>query len=187
MADEKDLDDIKKLPPKERLKRLQELEAGRKKQEDEARKIIEQSLKEIKLDEMLQEIEVPKQEKIDINKLFEKSKDIEEHVAAEKKAAKQGGGTDYARRIQEILPPNTIQKIQQWYATDNRPPTREEFLEVYEHARQAYDTLKQSMQEHAPNQQYVTLSDQLVEDVVGSMRLLRSMGYKHKIFGPGGE
>ncbi|MBI5880846.1 hypothetical protein HZB90_01820 [archaeon] len=185
MADEKDLDDIKKLPPKERLKRLQELEAKRKRQEDEARKIIEQSLKEIKLDEMLQEIEVPKQEKIDIDKLFEKAKDIEEHVAAEKKARK-GGGEDYARRIQEILPANTVQEIQHWYATDNRPPTKEEFLEVYEHARQAYDTLKQTMEDHTPNEQYVMLSDQLVEDVVGSMRMLRSMGYKHKIFGPGG-
>jgi hypothetical protein len=80
-----------------------------------------------------------------------------------------------------------VQEIQQWYAADNRPPAREEFLEVYEHAREAYDTLKQSMQPHKPDEQYVTLSDKLVEDVVGSMRLLRSMGYRHKLFGPGGE
>ncbi|MBU2561773.1 MAG: hypothetical protein KKD17_05745 [Nanoarchaeota archaeon] len=186
MADEKELEEIRKLPPKERLRRLKELEAKRNKQEDEARRIIEESLKEIKLDEMLQEIEVPKQEEIDINKLFGKSKGIEEEVAADKIKVERGGGADYARRIQELLPQNTLQEIQQWYVQDNVPPTKDEFLQVYDHAREAYDVLRQSMQAQPNQELYSTPSEALVEDVVQSMRLLRSMGYKMKWFGPGG-
>ncbi|MBN1544337.1 hypothetical protein JW898_02640 [Candidatus Woesearchaeota archaeon] len=186
MADEKELEEIRKLPPKERLMRLKELETRRKKQEDEARRIVEESLKEIKLDEMLQEIEVPKQEEIDINRLFGKSKGIEEEVAADKALAGSGGGADYARRIQELLPQNTLQEIQQWYSQDNVPPTRDEFLQVYEHAREAYDVLRQSMQKPPDRELYSTPSEELVEDVVQSMRLLRSMGYKMNWFGPGG-
>jgi predicted RNA-binding protein Jag len=181
MVDEKEIEDIKKLPPKERLKRLQDMETKRKRQEEEAKKMIEQSLKEIKLDEMLQEIEVPKQEKVDINKLFAKSADIEEQVAQAKRSV-SGGGTDYGRRIQQLLPSNTIQEIQGWYAQGNRAPSREEFLEVYEHAREAYDTLRQSMEARPDQEMYVNLSDRLVDNVVSSMKMLRSMGYKMKWF-----
>jgi hypothetical protein len=183
MVDEKEIDEIKKLPPKERLKKLKELEEKRKKQEEEARKIIEQSLKEIKLDQMLEEIEVPQQEEVDVNKLFEKSADIEEQISADDIKKIEEGGTDYAKRIQEALPQNTMQEIQQWYAQDNVAPTRDEFLQVYENAREAYDTLQQSMQ-NAPDQDlYSTPSEELVDNVVHSMRMLRSMGYKMKWFG----
>ncbi|MBW2972730.1 hypothetical protein KY359_06870 [Candidatus Woesearchaeota archaeon] len=181
MAADKDLEEIRKLPPKERLQRMKELEEKRKRQEAEAKKIIEESLSELKLDEMLQEIEVPKQEKVDIDRLFEQVGDIEEQLEAAK-AGKGKGGTDYARRIQELLPDNTMQEIQQWYARDNVAPNRDEFLQVYEHAREAYETLQQSMQA-APNQElYSSPSEELVENVVSSMRLLRSMGYKMKWF-----
>jgi hypothetical protein len=197
MVTQKELEEIRKLPPKERLKRLQELEKRRKKreleekklrkqQEEEAKKIIEDSLKEIKLDEMLKEIDVPEQEKVDIDKLFEQSKDIEDEIKEEKINIEVAAGADYGKRIQELLPQNTMQEIQQWYSQDNVPPTRAEFLEVYEHAREAYETLQQSMQKSPDQGLYSSPSEELVENVVGSMKLLRSMGYKMKWFGPGG-
>lgn len=191
MADklnEKELEDIKKLPPKERLKRLQELEEKRKKQEAEAGKMIQQSLKEIKLDEMLREINVPKQKEVDIDKLFEKTAvSLEEQAAAAKAKKGAAGGADYGRRIQELLPQNTLQEIQHWYTRDNVPPSRDEFLQVYENARAAYDVVRQSMQQMPNKELYATPSQGLVEDVVESMRLLRTMGYKMKWFSPGGE
>jgi hypothetical protein len=193
MADklnEKEFEEIKRLPPKERLKRLQELEERRKRQESEARKIIEQSLKEIKLDEMLQEIEVPKQKEVDINKLFEKTAvGLEEQAAAAKTkmaAAGGSGGSDYGQRIQQLLPQNTLQEIQQWYTSDNVPPSRSEFLEVYENAREAYAVVRQSMQQQPNKDLYAAPSQDLVENVVESMRLLRTLGYKMNWFGPGG-
>ena len=181
MADERqeiELEEIRRLPPKERLKRLQELEEKRKRQEEEAKKIIEDSLKEIKLDAMLEEIEVPKQEQVEIERLFEQSKDIEEQIDIEDVKKLEKGGTDYARRVQELLPQNTLQEIQQWYAQDNVAPTREEFLEVYENAREAYDVVQRSMQKAPDQQLYSSPSEELVEEVVSSMHLLRSMGYK---------
>jgi NAD-dependent DNA ligase len=185
MVEDKELEDIKKLPPKERLKRLKELEEKRKKEQEEAKKIIQDSLKEIKLDEMLKEIEVPEQEQVKIDKLFEQARDIEEQVK-EDKIKIEGAGTDYARRIQELLPQNTLQEIQQWYVQDNVPPTRGEFLEVYENARQAYDTLQKSMQKAPDQELYSSPSEELTENVVSSMRILRSMGYKMNWFSPGG-
>jgi hypothetical protein len=191
MVDEKEIRELRRLPPKERLKKLEELkrreEQERRRQENEAKKIIEESLSEIKLDEMLREIDVPKEEQVDIDRLFEQQAlDIEEQVKKEKIVLDASAGEDYGRRIQQLLPQNTMEEIQQWYAQDNRPPTRDEFLEVYENAREAYDVLQQSMQAAPDQQLYSTPSEQLVENVVSSMHLLRSMGYKKKWFDPGG-
>jgi hypothetical protein len=180
---DKEIEEIKKLPPKERLKRLKDLEARRKNEEDEAKKIMEESLKEIKLDEMLQEIEVPEQEQVDVEKLFHQvEEDIEDQVKTEKIKIEEIQGEDYARRIQELLPSNTMSEIQQWYAHDNVPPTRNEFLEVYERARQAYEVMQQSMQKAPDQELYSSPSEELVGNVISSMRLLRSMGYKQKWF-----
>lgn len=184
MVDEKELDKIRKLPPKERLARLKELEDKRKREETEARKIIEDSLKEIKIDEMLQEIEVPKQDQVNIDKLFEQAKDIGAQVNESDIKRIKKGGTDYSRRIQELLPQNTLEEIQGWYAQDSRTPSREEFLEVYDNARQAYDVVKHSMQNAPDKDLYSTPSEELVESVVSSMHLLRSLGYKMDWFHP---
>jgi hypothetical protein len=179
---EKEIDDIKKLPPQERLKRLKELEDKRKRQEEEAKRLVEDSLKEIKLDEMLKEIDVPKQKDVDVNRLLEQSGNIEEQVKKEKINVTASGGADYGRRISELLPQNTLQEIQQWYSSGNAPPTREEFLEVYENAREAYEMVGRTMQK-APNEElYSAPSEQLVGEVVSSMRVLRSLGYKNKWF-----
>ncbi len=186
MAD-RELDKIKKLPPKERLKRIKELEERRKKEESETKRIIKESLDEIKLDEMLQEIEVPEQEKVDVNKLFIKeSEPIEDQVKAEQIKIEEISQSDYGQRIQELLPQNTMHEIKDWYAQDNQPPRKDEFLEVYRHAREAYETLQKSMQKGPDPQMYSSPSEELVENVVSSMKILRSMGYKHDFFGPGG-
>ena len=191
MVDEKDLRELRRLPPKERLKRLEELkrkeEQERKSRESETKKIIEESLSEIKLDEMLREIDVPKEDQVDIDRLFEQQAlDIEEQVKKDMIVIDASAGEDYGKRIQQLLPQNTMEEIQQWYAQDNRPPTRAEFLEVYENAREAYAVLQQSMQAAPDQQLYSTPSEQLVENVVSSMQILRTMGYKKNWFEPGG-
>lgn len=177
----KRIEEIKKLPPKERLKRLKELEEERKKQEEESKKIIEESLKELKLDEMLKEIDVPNEKPVDINKLFEKVKKEDAQTDSESITAAVKGVQDYKQRIQELLPQNTIQEIQNWYAQETAP-TKGEFLEVYENAREAYEMLQQTMEKRPNAELYSTPSQNLVENVVGSMRLLRSMGYKQNWF-----
>lgn len=191
MVDAKELEKLKSLPPKERLERLKQLEKQaaeeRKRQEAETRRIINESLEELKLDEMLQEIEVemPKDE-VDVNRLLEEAKDIEDQVKKEKLKLDIGkGGSDYGRRIQELLPQNTMQEIQTWYQQDNVPPSQEQFLEVYENARQAYETVQASMQKGPDSELYSTPSEELIENVVESMKTLRALGYSKGWFDQG--
>ncbi len=183
MVDMRELKDLRKLPPRERLERLRDIEKRKKKEEEETRKIITESLRELNLDDMLREIEVPDQEKVDIDKLLDRTRDIEDGIDEEQlSVAVRKGGTDYAGRIQELLPDNTLEEIHNWYRQDNVSPSREEFLEVYESARAAYETLQQNMQKGPDQQLYSSPSEELVENVVSSMRLLRSLGYEKGFF-----
>jgi len=191
MVDKREMGEIRKLPPKERIQKLKALEAKRKKEEadlkKEAQQIMEESLKEIKLDEMLQEIEVNEDnadlDKADVKKLLDQIEEIEEE---EDKKRRAGGGDDYGRRIQELLPQNTMDEIHNWYQQDNVPPSRDEFLEVYENARQAYETVQQTMEQRPDQDLYSAPSQELVENVVSSMKTLRALGYKKGWFDTGG-
>ncbi len=90
MAKEKDvdnLDDIKKLSPEERIDRLKKLEEDKKKEIEEAHKLIEESVGQIKKEEeLMEEIETPKPKQVDITKLFEgEEESLEGVVEREKK------------------------------------------------------------------------------------------------------
>ena len=184
MAEDKELAEIMKLPPKERLKRLKELEEKRKKQEEEAKKlmnkIMDESLSEIKLDEMLKEIEVPRQKQVDVDKLFEQSEGIDEKAKATVRLSEKPG-EDYAKSLQNILPKETVREIQEWYSNRNVPVGRDQFLEVYNQVREAYDNVRQGIQK-VPGEEYSTMSERVVEEVLESKRILRAMGYKMKWF-----
>lgn len=65
-----DLDDIKKLPPEERLKKLKELEQSRKKEIEEARKLAAESEHEIALEEIKRDIPIPQMTALDVDTLF---------------------------------------------------------------------------------------------------------------------
>jgi len=169
------IEQIRRLPPKERLDRLKEVEKKRKQQEIEEKKVKEQSIDEIKLDEMLQEIDIP-DEDVDIDKLFEQTENLEEDIKI-----KQDGGTDYARMIQEVLPKGTIDEIQNWYVQGTAPPDKT-FLEVYDQTKELYNNVQEQMKETPNKELYSSPSEELVENVVHSMRLLRSVGYKHDMF-----
>ncbi|MDO8642040.1 MAG: hypothetical protein Q7R76_00410 [Candidatus Woesearchaeota archaeon] len=65
-----DLSDIKKLPPEERLKKLKELETERKKEIEEARKLVAQSEHEIALEEIKRDIPIPQMTSVDVGMLF---------------------------------------------------------------------------------------------------------------------
>ena len=82
-----DLEDIKRLSPEERIDRLRKLEENKKKEIEEAHKLIEESVSQIKREEELRdEIETPKLKQVDITQLFEgKEESLEEVVEREKK------------------------------------------------------------------------------------------------------
>lgn len=84
---DKELEEIKKLPPEQRIKALQELEKKNKEEIEKIQKSIEESIQQVKeqddLEEELKEI-IPKQKKVDINELF----NVEEESKIEKEAKK---------------------------------------------------------------------------------------------------
>ncbi len=82
MADDA-VEKLKKLPPEERIKRLKKLENERKEQEDEAKKLLEESLDEIERDRALENVELPDQELVDVSKLFKSEESLEETVEEE--------------------------------------------------------------------------------------------------------
>lgn len=72
-----EIDEIKRLGPKERIKRLKELEEKRKEEIDEARKMITESEHEIIVDEIKRDIPIPEMTAIDPSTLFgETDKDM---------------------------------------------------------------------------------------------------------------
>tara|TARA_Y100000310_G_C20662957_1_gene805799 strand:+ start:1228 stop:1743 length:516 start_codon:yes stop_codon:yes gene_type:complete len=74
MADKEDIEELKrelkKLRPRDKLKRLKELEGKRKTEIDEIEDLIKDSEKELKTEEVAEEI-TPDQPDVDITKLFE--------------------------------------------------------------------------------------------------------------------
>lgn len=187
MADS-ELEKIRKLPPKQRLELLKALKKRKaeekkkkelleKKEAEEAKKILEQSLSEIKLDEMLQEIEVPKPEDVEVEKLLEQ-KTFEEDIKLGK--IKLEGGSNYGKKLQELMSSAQNEVIQQWYAQDSPPPTEDEFFEAYDAAREAYNNIAEQM--GSASNSYKAGSEQAMEEASSSLKMLRALGYKHNIF-----
>ncbi|HII72054.1 TPA: hypothetical protein HA265_04835 [Candidatus Woesearchaeota archaeon] len=179
--DPKTIEEVKRLPPKERMKRIEELkkkaEEDRKRQEQDMQKAMQDSLKEIELDQMLQEIEVPKAKEVKVEELFQKGKDIEEKINAERIKTREGGGTDYGARLDEMLPHQTIQ---QWYQNETPAPTESEFFEMYDRVKEEYDQKK--AEPIGAGGHYQSQSEQSAENIVESLNILKKMGYKHGFF-----
>ncbi|MFC1728037.1 hypothetical protein ACFLZ7_01065 [Nanoarchaeota archaeon] len=72
MADEKELEDIKKLPPEERISKLKELEEKRRQEIEEAKELVKQSVDEITKEEEERFIE---------EKIINEEEERAEHIA----------------------------------------------------------------------------------------------------------
>jgi len=85
MVSDLDIEDIKKLGPDERIKKLKELEEKRKQEIERAHKLIQESEDEIAIEEKLKDVKIPDDKEVDIGKLFrQEDETLEETVAKEK-------------------------------------------------------------------------------------------------------
>jgi len=78
-------EELAKLKPEERIKKLKELEEASKKEIEEAKKLIEKSEQELAKDDIVRRVSVPQSRKIDISDLFEQPKSKLEKEAQEAK------------------------------------------------------------------------------------------------------
>lgn len=69
MADES-IDDIKKLPLRQRVQKLKEFENKRKKELEEASKLLKESAEEVRREKVVENVEVPEAKPVDITDLF---------------------------------------------------------------------------------------------------------------------
>lgn len=81
------LDDIKKLPPSERIRKLHELEKNNKEEIEQAHRLLKQSQAEEKraaeIDEMLQEVVVPEPKQVKPEDLWKKEESLEDRARKE--------------------------------------------------------------------------------------------------------
>ncbi|MBW2967383.1 hypothetical protein KY362_02755 [Candidatus Woesearchaeota archaeon] len=172
-AIDQEIEAIRKLPPKERLRRLKELEDKRRRLEEETKKIKEESVNEIKLDQMLEEIEVPKQESIEVEKLFgRRGVDVDLEVDEEQLRAARKGGPDYAKSIKDVTGPQLPSDNRDMYIRGNTAELREAVEEAENSA--AYKAAAHG--EAATNSQhYKSSSEEVTEGLLSSARLEKSM------------
>ena len=69
MADDEE-EDLKKLSPKERIKKLKEIQEKRKEEIEEAQKLLKQAQEESDIEDQLKEIPIPQVTAVDIDELF---------------------------------------------------------------------------------------------------------------------
>ncbi len=73
------IDDIKKLSPKERLKKLKELQEEDKKELEEAEELIKQSIHDVEqedIEKIVRRIKKPELRKVEVKDLFENKNDV---------------------------------------------------------------------------------------------------------------
>jgi len=130
-----ELDDIKKLSPEERIKRLKELEEERKKEIQEAEKLMKSSEDEIVVQEKIRrDIPIPQLKAVDVDHLFsaaekqmfeskhgQRQKGLKDMVADAKPQKKEG-------ILPEALPLEETVAMEQANVTQEQLQSQQEYL-----------------------------------------------------------
>ena len=147
-----DIDELKKLSPEARIKRLKELEEEKRKEIEEAEQLIKQSVGEIEREEKIkQEVPIPQMKAVDVGELFtqeekqvfatkryqkiEKTDDEEAKPAEKEKTLEE--------EVREMQPRLTAEQVEQQkqygQALAGEQPNR-----LYDLAREVYDEFKET-------------------------------------------
>jgi hypothetical protein len=95
-------DELGKMSPEERIKKLKEMEEERKKELEEASDLIKKSEAEIEREKTIPKVEVPEIERVDISKIFESHEGLEGTVRREApKEEEQGEAIKYVAGREE--------------------------------------------------------------------------------------
>lgn len=163
-------DELNKLPPEERLKKLKELEEKAKKELEEAKKLMEETKVEI-LKEEMEENPAPSREDIS-HYLHPHEEGLEGAVAQAPRAAQQESTgynsafsqvRDMYSRLQEmsasdIMNQQQVQKVEEWYSNVNVILANAEKYQdqkVQEIAQASKRMIKELLGENAANVKYI--------------------------------
>ena len=161
-----ELEEIKKLSPEERIKKLKELEEQHKKELEEAKKLIQESVEEIKRDEIAKQIEIPEQEQVNIDELFvPEGEDLEQAVAKEP--------APLVETKQYEMPGTVPEEVTNLYS--RLTELREEFQQADYMNPQQQKELSQAEQRLKQIDANYTLTDAVREQVVLSEKVAKQM------------
>lgn len=142
-------DDLKKLSPQERIKRLKDLEEKSKKEIEKAQRLIKESEQEIAIEQKLKDVEIPQTSEIDVTKLFRKEEEtLEQTVEKEKPKVSEEELKQQQQYLREI-PTRRIEeraeylqrRINETGYVNNDQAT--EMAAMYEEIREREDKIKQ--------------------------------------------
>lgn len=136
-----DKEELKKLSPEDRLKKLKELEQESKKEIDEAEDLIKRTEAEIEHNKNIPNIEVPKIEPVDISRMFEAPEGLESTIKKEapeeaESKIKYNPSNDYSDSAESLWQPPE--------ATLHEKPIKTEDTLKYESAQDQADELTAS-------------------------------------------
>lgn len=149
-----DIDEIKKLSPEERVKRLKKLEEEKRKEIEEAEKLMKQSVGEMEREEEIrQQIPVPQMKAVDIDQLFTQE---EKQVFAAKryqKADKEEEPAEEPKPEEKTLegevmqaPPELTPEQAEQQRAYGEQLAQEQSGQLYQMAREAYNEFRETGQ-----------------------------------------
>ncbi len=132
MAEEENIDKIRRLKPEDRIDRLRKLEEKKRKEIREAERAIEESLAEIRRDTVIREVATPGLEAPDITRRFKPEEESLEAIAAD--APKQEETEQILQQYQT--------RLQGLKETSYESPNPEERDRLREEADRIYQNLR---------------------------------------------
>lgn len=151
MAEQKEIDSLKKLSPKDRIKKLKELQQKNKEEIEQAQKMLLQAEDEASVEDQLREIPIPQLKAVDIGELFSpeeqelfkakrfvssKAKKGQEEGQEEKKAKK---GLESIAETAPQMPREEERQQREYLSQLSRKPAEE----LYGRAKELYSQFKE--------------------------------------------
>lgn len=172
-----DVEELKRLSPKERLERLKKLEEKRNKEKEEAEGLIQESIKELQIQEEMEQVEVPAQKKVDVDKLFESEQDesLEETVSKEVPDIdpEELMQRQYNISISDLTSDETYDNLKKWQQEAQQGGLSEQYKntvnEVYKEVNAAISAMERA------GGQYQTGSDKTWDRLMAERNVLRKI------------
>lgn len=105
-----DTNELRRLSPRDRIKRLKQMEEERKKDADEIERLIKDSMRELKTEKIAEEV-TPEQITVDISRLFEAEGERLERTARQGASAALKGAKEYLTVKQAIYDYTSSKRI----------------------------------------------------------------------------
>lgn len=197
MADKDTLEELKKLPPQERVRKLKELEEQRKKELIEAEKLLKSSMDELdrQRKQQVQQIEEEQRntetaEKARKRHAEEESSQEESGLEATVKREKPKVSEElleqqrqYDLSLKQLTSNRMQSNLQRWAAEAERGTLSPEYEEVisglYQQVKDGYSAMKDQQSDAA---RMYESSEEMLDRLIAAREALKTIGYKTNWF-----